>query len=780
MENKELIKKLIEYEFRDMNGRQFEAVTTVNGPLLVLAGAGSGKTTVLVNRTAYLIKYGNAYLCDRAPILTDDEIKAAEDYITGKSDYLPETSYAVNPPRDWEILAITFTNKAADELKARIKSKLGNLSDDIWAGTFHSICGRILRRFAEEIGYTSSFTIYDTDDQKRVMKDIIKSAGVDEKMFTPKSVLSAISHAKDSLISPAEFESTAGNDYRNKTVALLYREYQKRLKAANAMDFDDMIANTVLLFNKCSDALDYYATRFKYIMVDEYQDTNHAQYELVRLLSGVHKNLCVVGDDDQSIYRFRGATIENILSFEQTFKNAKVIRLEQNYRSTGNILSAANTVIKNNLGRKGKTLWTESGNGAKITVYIAESERGEARFVADKILENSQCGYKFSENAILYRMNAQSASFENVLARSGIPYKIIGGMKFYDRKEIKDILAYLCVINNPADDLRLTRIINEPVRGIGNTTITKIKDIAAAKDTSMLSVISENNEFATLSRASVKLNEFYSVISELIGLKEDLSLSELTERLLQKTGYRNALILENTDEAKDRLENIKEFFNTVSLYEQETENASLSGFLEEIALVSDIDAYDGSEDRVTLMTVHSAKGLEFKNVFLVGMEEGIFPGTQSLYGGPEEIEEERRLAYVAITRAKENLTISRANTRMLYGSTGRNLPSRFLREIPDEYCIIKEAEPIFTNYSNGYQNEITRSGRSTSSFISRTPQKPADTVHYSPGQTVEHKTFGKGMIISAKIMGNDTLLEIAFESVGTKKLMATFAKLKVL
>ncbi len=780
MDNKELIKELIKYDFRDMNERQFEAVTTVNGPLLVLAGAGSGKTTVLVNRTAYLIKYGNAYLSDRAPILTDEEIQAAKNYIEGKSDCLPDTAYAVNPPHDYQILAITFTNKAADELKTRIRNKLGSLSDNIWAGTFHSICGRMLRRFAEEIGYTPSFTIYDADDQKRVIKDIIKSAGVDEKMFTPKSVLSAISHAKDSLLDSDGFESAYGNDYRNKTIALLYREYQKRLKAANAMDFDDMIVNTVLLFNECKDALDYYATKFKYIMVDEYQDTNHAQYELVRLLSSVHKNLCVVGDDDQSIYRFRGATIENILSFEETFKNAKVIRLEQNYRSTGNILAAANTVIKNNLGRKGKTLWTDSGNGAKISVYIAESERGEAKYVVDKILENSDCGYKFSDTAILYRMNAQSASFENVLARSGIPYRIIGGMKFYDRKEIKDILAYLCLINNPADDLRLTRIINEPARGIGNTTITKIRDIAEAQSTSMLSVISKAQEFGTLSRASVKLSEFYAIISELIKLKGELSLSSLTESLLQKTGYRNALILENTDEAKDRLENIKEFFNTVSLYEQETENASLSGFLEEILLFSDIDSLDGSEDRVTLMTVHSAKGLEFKNVFLVGMEEGIFPGTQSLYGGPEDIEEERRLAYVAITRAKENLTITRAGTRMLYGSTGRNLPSRFLREIPEEYCETKEAEPSLSSYSNSFYSQPKPKYSNTSAYISKTPEKAPNAAHYSPGQTVKHKTFGEGMVISAKPMGNDTLLEIAFQSVGTKKLMATFAKLEVL
>ncbi|MBO4734028.1 MAG: UvrD-helicase domain-containing protein [Clostridia bacterium] len=800
MDNRQLIKKVIEYDFRDMNERQFEAITTLRGPLLVLAGAGSGKTTVLVNRIACLLKYGDAYRSERAPILTADEIKAAEDFITGKSATLPEGVYAVSPPHDYEILAITFTNKAAEELKERISAKLGNLSDSIWAGTFHSVCGRILRRNADRIGYSSSFTVYDTDDQKRVMKDIIKTAGVDEKMFAPKAVLGAISHAKDSLISPDEFESNAGNDYRAKTIAALYREYQKRLKAANAMDFDDMIANTVLLFNNEPDVLDYYAAKFKYIMVDEYQDTNHAQYELVRLLSGVHNNLCVVGDDDQSIYRFRGATIENILSFEESFKDAKIIRLEQNYRSTGNILSAANSVIANNRGRKGKVLWTDHGEGKPISVYTAQDERDEAKYVADRIFENTNGGDKFSDNAILYRMNAQSANFENVFARSGIPYRVIGGMRFYERKEIKDVLAYLCLINNPADDLRLTRIINEPARGIGATAVNKIRDIAASENTDMLSVISRADNYATLSHSAARLKSFYIIISELISQKNELSLSSLTEALLEKSGYRNALILENTDEAKDRLENIKEFYNTVSLYEQENEDASLSAFLEEIALVSDIDSFDKTEDRVTLMTVHSAKGLEFKNVFLVGLEEGIFPGMQSMYAGPQEIEEERRLAYVAITRAKRRLTVTRASTRMLYGSTGRNLPSRFLREIPDKLCEFSEFKPAFSGYggyggysrkSSGYTldgrrehisgaaDDLFGSGKK-SKTASYSPKTAADTAHYSPGETVEHKTFGKGMIISARPMGNDTLLEIAFESVGTKKLMAAFAKLKKL
>ena len=800
MEVKELIKKLIEYDFRDMNDRQFEAVTTVNGPLLVLAGAGSGKTTVLVNRTACLIKYGNAYLSENPPVLTEEETVAAEEYIAGKRDLLPENAYSVSAPHDWEILAITFTNKAADELKRRINAKLGSLSDNIWAGTFHSICGRILRRYAGEIGYTSSFTIYDTEDQKRVMKDIVKTAGIDEKMFPPKWVLSVISNAKDSLIDPDEFESTARNDFKSKTVAALYREYQKRLLAANAMDFDDMIVNTVRLFRVCRDALDYYACKFRYIMVDEYQDTNHAQYELVRMLSGVHNNICVVGDDDQSIYRFRGATIENILSFEENFKNAKTIRLEQNYRSTGNILAAANKVIENNRGRKGKTLWTADEQGKPITVYIADSERGEAKYVADRILENVRLGGKFSDNAVLYRINAQSAGFENVFARSGIAYRIIGGTRFYDRKEIKDILSYLCLINNTADDLRLARIINEPARGIGNTTLERLRDIAASEGISLFDAASSCEEYPILAKSSGRLKDFCGMISELIRAKDEVTLSVLLETLLEKSGYRNALIFENTEEAKDRLENLKELQNTVGIYEQENGEPTLSAFLEEIALVSDIDSYDTSEDRVTLMTIHSAKGLEFENVFLVGMEEGLFPGTQALYAGPQEMEEERRLAYVAITRAKKCLTVTRAATRMLYGSTGRNLPSRFLREIPEELCETHEAEPTVTGYrfesASAYGKYQRRpfgeygrfddhfddfGGESRSRFESKDKIKPVPesrAASYLPGQSVEHKAFGKGMILSVKPMGNDTLLEIAFESVGTKKIMANFANLK--
>ena len=802
-----LRKKLIEKDFSGMNSRQFEAVTTTEGPLLVLAGAGSGKTTVLINRIANLIKYGNAYNSDFIPRYTDDDIKAGEDYLNGVSDYVP-TVFSVNPPRPWEILAITFTNKAAGELKDRIVAKLGDSGNDIWAGTFHSVCGKFLRRNAERIGFNSDFTIYDTDDQKRLMKQILKDNNIDDKIMPPKSALAAISSAKDSLIDPDEFESTIGNDIRQKMIAGLYREYQKRLKSAGAMDFDDMIFYTVKLLEENPDVLEYLGSRFKYIMVDEYQDTNHAQYRLISLLSSIHKNLCVVGDDDQSIYRFRGATIENILNFEDENENSKLIRLEQNYRSTGNILNAANEVIKNNRGRKGKNLWTDKGEGDKICIHTCLDERSEAKFVAEKVLENVRAGQNFADNAVLYRINAQSASIENVFARSGIAYKVIGGMRFYERKEIKDVLAYLNVICNPNDDLRLRRIVNEPKRGIGDTTVNHAAEISAGTGLTLLEVFERADEFATISRAAARLKEFAAMIRELSDKADDLEISELVEEMINKTGYRNALKLEGTPEAEDRIANVDEFLNTVRQYEKETDEPSLSAFLEEIALVSDIDALESDENRVVLMTIHSAKGLEFNNVFLIGMEENIFPGTQSIYGGEIEIEEERRLAYVAITRAKSRLTVTHTTTRMLYGSTQRNMPSRFLKEIPEEYCrCTADLTPTFSfgggaaarNERRGYYDDdysysgkrsnaygynppkpTTSYGSSYGSTYTKKPTEQKSSATYSAGQTVEHKTFGKGMILKVTPMGNDTLLEIAFDTVGTKKIMAGFAKLTIL
>lgn len=774
-----------------MNDMQFEAVTTVRGPVLILAGAGSGKTTVLVNRIANIVKFGDAYNSGFVPDVTDEMIKSGEDFLSGAADFVPDNFFSVSRAKPWNILAITFTNKAADELKERIGARISDGAEDIWAGTFHSVCGKILRRYAERIGFTSHFTIYDTDDQRRLMKEIMKSNSIDEKLLPHKSVLSAISSAKDRLVSPEEYKLEAGNDFRRQTIAELYRIYQRRLKEADAMDFDDMIVKTVELLENNDDVLEYYTDKFRYVMVDEYQDTNHAQYVLVSLLASGSGNICVVGDDDQSIYRFRGATIENILNFEDEYKNAKVIRLEQNYRSTSNILEAANAVIKNNRGRKGKNLWTDKAGGDKISVYTAQDERGEARYVADCILENVRNGSQFSKHAVLYRMNAQSNALENVFARSGIPYKVIGGLRFFARKEIKDVIAYLQLINNNSDDLRLRRVINEPKRGIGETTVNNAAQIAAELGVPLYEVFRKADNYAGISRAAPRLLEFCTIIDGLTNDAEEVSISELFELILDKTGYRAALEAEG-DEGLERLENVREFASSIAQYELETDEPSLSDFLEQIALFSDIDALEGDDDRVVLMTIHSAKGLEFDNVFLIGMEEGIFPGNQSIYSGPEEIEEERRLAYVAITRARKKLTLTNAYTRMLFASTSRNIPSRFLKEIPEELCSFESANSLdvgygilgnrtvkFSSDASGYGYAQDKA-RLTGMYSTVSAAPSAKDVKYAAGQRVLHKTFGEGMIISAKPMGGDCMLEIAFDKVGTKKLMAGFAKLTVM
>ncbi len=797
-------KELIKKDFGGMNDRQFEAVTTVNGPLLVLAGAGSGKTTVLVNRIANIVKYGNAYKSDFVPPYGEKELTAAEDYLEGRSNELCFPCFCVNAPKPYEILAITFTNKAANELKERISKKLGEAGSEVAAGTFHSICGKILRRSADRIGYSSHFTIYDSDDQKRLMKGIMKNLNIDEKMFPIKSVLSRISHAKDELCPPSEYEAQAGFDIRLKTTARLYKEYQKQLKANDAMDFDDMISKTVELFNTAPDVLEYYQRRFKYIMVDEYQDTNHAQYELVRLLSEAHRNLCVVGDDDQSIYRFRGATIENILSFEDTFKDAQVIRLEQNYRSKGNILNTANGIIAHNKGRKGKKLWTDRGDGELIDLHTSYDEKAEASYVAEKILKAVQNGGSFSDNAVLYRMNAQSAPIENVFTRSGISYSVVGGHRFYDRMEIKDITSYFCVIGNKNDDLRLRRIINSPKRGIGDTTVNKAAEIAQGLGLSLFDVLKNAEDYPAIARASAKLKGFFDMLEPLIAEADSPRVSELARRIVTESGYRAALEAEDTDEARDRIANIEQLISNVTDYEQQAEEPSLSGFLEEVALINDIDSLNSSDDKVVMMTVHSAKGLEFENVFLVGLEEGIFPGAQCTYSDPSEIEEERRLMYVAVTRAKTTLTVTNCYTRMLYGQTARNLPSRFIEEMPSEYLNISSDNTSPFAQSTGFSGEkhnsyyeVKYKGRAssysgiterqtvkgapfTSSHIKKMPQKSEKECAFVQGQRVLHPTFGEGLVIKAVRMGNDTLLEIAFDNVGTKKLMANFAKLKAL
>ena len=795
-----LRKKVIKKYFNNMNDRQFEAVTKVDGPLLVLAGAGSGKTTVLVNRILNLVKFGASPECEIVPQDADFDIKAGEEFLNGVTDDLPKGAFSINAPNPWEILAITFTNKAAGELKERIANRLGDDTNGVWAGTFHSVCGKILRTsdHAERLGYTARFTIYDTDDQRRLMKNIMKEHNIDDKLVPHKTVLSAISSAKDKLISPEEFSAQNSFDYRQKTIAQLYGLYQKALKKADAMDFDDMIVNTVNLLDKNADVLDYYRNKFKYVMVDEYQDTNYAQYVLVSLLASGRDNLCVVGDDDQSIYRFRGATIENILDFEDEYKDAVTIRLEQNYRSTSNILNAANKVIENNRGRKGKTLWTDNGNGELITVHTASDERDEARFVVDSILDNINSGAKYSDHAILYRMNAQSNALENVLARSGIPYKVIGGTRFYDRKEIKDVVAYLHLINNNKDDIRLRRIINEPKRAIGETTVNTAAEIGNQLGISIYEVLQNVEDYPALSRASSKIRMFCSIIDELTELSEELPISELFEKLLDLTGYIRALENEG-EEGKDRKENVKEFASNIAQYELETDEPTLFDFLEQLSLISDIDSLDNDSDRVVLMTIHSAKGLEFKNVYLVGMEEGIFPGNQSIYGGPEEIEEERRLAYVAITRAKRNLCITNTASRLLFGCTTRNLPSRFLKEIPAQYCNCSSSAGGYNSYNTGntdyntgysYGSKPTSFGKNSakgntakakpfaSSYTSQKTSSP--TVNYVVGQQVSHKTFGKGMVLNVIPMGADTMLEIAFQDVGTKKIMANYAKLTIL
>lgn len=771
-----LRKDVIRKDFSNMNDRQFEAVTTAKGPVLVLAGAGSGKTTVLVNRIAYLVKYGNAYNSEVVPFFNEFEIESMQEFLNSKTESINYDVLAVEPVSPWNILAITFTNKAAGELKERISAKLKDEALDIWAGTFHSVCGKILRRHADLLGYDSHFTVYDTDDQKRLIKEIMKGFNIDDKAFPVKMVLNEISHSKDRLISPKEYRLQNGSDYRKKVIADIYEAYSKNLLEFDAMDFDDMIVNTVELLKNFPEIKSIYQKKFKYIMVDEYQDTNYAQYMLVKLLAGGENNICVVGDDDQSIYRFRGATIENILNFEDEYDDAKVIRLEQNYRSTSHILNAANAVISNNKGRKGKTLWTDNGVGVPIEVYTAQDQIDEAKYVAEKIFANMRNGSSASCNAVLYRMNAQSAALENVFARSGIAYTVVGGMKFFDRKEIKDILAYLQVINNPNDNIRLKRIINEPKRGIGDTTINKASEIADGLGISLFNVFADSENYPALSRASGKLKEFTEMIKDFIKLSEEVSLHKLFEEVVEKTGYVNALIAAGESE-QDRVENVKELSSSILQYELENDEQTLSGYLEEVALVSDLDSLDTSLDRVIMMTVHSAKGLEFDNVFLVGWEEGVFPGTQSVYAGNEEIEEERRLAYVAITRAKKTLHITNAYTRMLYGSTNRNPQSRFLNEIPDKLCNIsgiKRAEPQRISISSN----VSASSYSQKSFYTAPVKK--ELSKYDVGMIVEHNTFGIGKVLKTIPMGSDILLEIQFESVGLKKLMAGFAKLRII
>lgn len=772
-----LRRQVMEKEFSRMNPMQREAVFTTEGPLLILAGAGSGKTTVLVNRIANIVKYGCAYGAREFSVsLTEEEIRMLEEYRDGTQEYTDEIAdlLAVRPAKPWQILAITFTNKAAGELKERLEAMLGPDGQDIWASTFHSTCARILRRDGESIGYTSHFTIYDTDDSKRVMKECQRLLNIDDKMLSHKTLLHEISHAKDSLISPEDYLNDAGDDVRLRKIGEAYRLYEKLLRDADAMDFDDMIVNTVKLLEENEEVRTRYQNRFRYVMVDEYQDTNHAQYRLTSLLAGGSGNLCVVGDDDQSIYRFRGATIENILSFEEQYHKAKVIRLEQNYRSTQNILDAANAVISHNTERKGKNLWTANGPGEKIVVDNAFDEQEESTFIADTIMDSVKGGRKWSDHAVLYRMNAQSNAIERTFVRMGVPYRVIGGHRFYERKEIRDALAYLSVISNPADNIRLRRIINEPKRGIGATTINHAAQIAAGLGLSLYEVISHADEYEQLVRAAPRLRAFTQIIDGLAEAAEELPLNELFEKAMRDTGYLDSLALDR-ETYQDRLENIQELSSNLLRYSEDNEEGDLNGFLEEVALMTDIDNYNEEADTVVLMTLHSAKGLEFPVVFIPGMERGIFPGIQSLYSA-SEMEEERRLAYVGITRAKERLYLTHARTRMLYGSTSHNAPSPFLEEIP-EGLVEEKRKVTLSQQKPSVQRAAKPKKTFDHSFGPAAPKPSAPAGSYRVGDTVGHKLFGTGVVFSAQPMGNDTLLEIAFEKAGTKKLMANFARL---
>lgn len=778
-------RKIIENEYKNLNKMQRQAVFRTEGPLLVLAGAGSGKTTVIINRIGHLIKYGSAYFSENIPWeISEQDAEIISWYADGELDELPphlEESLSENPVKPWQILAITFTNKAAGELKSRLAARLGEGANDIAAGTFHSTCVRFLRRDIDKLGYDKSFTVYDSADQQTVVKSCLKELNVDDKKYPPRAVLSAISNAKDALITPEKFQRQYKSDFYYSKIAEIYSLYQKKLKSNSALDFDDLIVKTVELFEEFPEVLEYYQNRYRYILVDEYQDTNHAQYKLVSLLASKYRNLCVVGDDDQSIYKFRGADIRNILDFEKEFTDCKTIKLEENYRSTQNILDAANSVISNNDGRKGKELWTSNGEGDKIQVFSALNEHSEARFVANKITE---IGGSYSDTVILYRMNAMSRIIEDMLLRSAIPYRVLGGLRFYDRKEIKDVTSYLRLINNYGDNVALQRVINEPKRGIGATTLEKVAALAAANEISMFDVCKRANEFAEVipTKAAENLKAFAALIEGLRSEIDDgMGLELFVQTVMERSGMKAALSVEKTVENQTRLENLDEFVSMVQEAVKDNEDVSLSELLENISLVSDIDGYDEGQDTVTLMTLHSAKGLEFPNVFLVGAEEGIFPGARS-FGDTEEIEEERRLCYVGITRAKQRLFITRAKTRTLFGRTSYNPPSRFLAEIPDNLTEnimekVKEVSDSKVSYAPPKSGMKSALLDGTSGSKTKAETESEVLLKYKIGDKVKHRKFGIGTIMTAQAMGKDMLLVIKFAE-GEKKLLAAYAPIE--
>ncbi len=717
-----------------LNREQREAVEYINGPLLILAGAGSGKTCVLTHRIAYMIG-----------------------------------EMGVSP---WNILAITFTNKAAREMAERVEKLVGEKANDMWVKTFHSACVRILRRDIDRLGYDTRFNIIDADDQKSLVKECLKELGYDEKQLPPRSVMGEISSAKDKLLTPAEYSLDYADDYRKKQIANIYNLYQKKLKTANDLDFDDLIMLTVKLFQENEDVLEFYRNKFRYVLVDEYQDTNKAQNELVILLAGQHRNLCVVGDDDQSIYKFRGADISNILEFEKAFPESKIIRLEQNYRSTQNILDAANNVIKNNYGRKGKKLWTDKGKGAKISVYKSSNEHDEASFIADTMSSLFRDGYTYNDMAVLYRANASSRVLEEVFMRKAIPYRVLSGLRFYDRKEIRDIIAYLRLIKNNDDDISLKRIINTPSRKIGKVTIDKIAAAAEREGCSLLKAIETHCD--TLG-ASVK--EFYDTIEFLCNFARENSIKDLVNEVFEKTGYRE--FLKTDEKSEERIDNVYELVNGAANYEDNNENATFSDYMDNLALISDIDNYDEELDATVFMTMHAAKGLEFPIVFLCGFDEGIFPNMASCLNS-EELEEERRLCYVGITRAQEILYITCANSRMMYGKTSTYKPSRFLEEIPEDLLEITDNTPrVIDSWNVKTESYFYSAQRESSLFTTTTPTTPKTSMEtFRAGDIVMHKKFGRGIVIDATPIGNDVHYEIAFESVGTKNLLGLYAKLQ--
>ena len=832
----------IEKQFGRLNDMQRQAVFTTDGPLLILAGAGSGKTTVLVNRIANLIRFGSAHGSKETPRpVTEEDIKALRTAIMTGTDAPSwlDGMLRRNAVRSWNVMAITFTNKAAGELKERLRRMLGGEEgDEVFASTFHSACVRILRRWAEEIGYPRSFTIYDTDDAQRVMKTVYKELSIDDKFLPIKAAINQMSRWKDQLVSPEQALADHARDVKSTQTARIYAAYEKKLKEAGAFDFDDLIYQTVQLLAEHPDVREFYQNKYRYLLVDEYQDTSVAQFRLVSLLTGPERNICVVGDDDQSIYRFRGATIENILNFEKLYPGTKTIRLEQNYRSTSNILNAANCVIQHNTERKGKTLWTDNGEGDKVQVYTSENEQDEASHIADIIGQHLKAGGHLADHAILYRMNAQSAPIESYFTRAGIPHKIVGGQRFNDRKEVKDIHSYMSIVANPRDDVRLRRIINEPARKIGATTVDVIADLAGQQGVSMLDVISHADQYAKLSRAVMPLLKFWQIYQRLQDSLATRTLDEFASDVIELTGYKAMLeadAAKGHEDAADRLQNLGQLVNNVKNYcDQHGEEATLEGYLEDIALISDIDSYNESSDQVVLMTIHSAKGLEFPYVFLIGMEEGVFPSEMSKYS-EADLEEERRLAYVGITRAKKELYISNSVTRMLYGRTQRNEPSRFLREIEPEY-IEETRSPVLeqrsrmggwgsaysdtvpggasgysgpsgysrssygggygsgSRYGNSSAQPTTRNsgfgsaysgGNTTKNTVKQTTftvnsaVKPvaSGAKHYEPGDIVEHKVFGRGTVLKVKPAAGDQIVEINFEKVGIKKTMANFAPL---